>query len=85
MPRNDDEDACRAFAEQINQARPQWLVLWGCYTRRFWAYPLFDMRPRRLVHAGYPDALLARLDHAEQKFRTRPGPQEMTEDDPPGR
>ncbi|MGH3157985.1 MAG: hypothetical protein ACRDNF_15605 [Streptosporangiaceae bacterium] len=85
MPRSNDEDACRAFAERINQARPQWLVLWGCYTRRFWGYPLFDMRPRRLVCAGYPGALLARLDDAEQAYRIWPGQQEMTDDDPPGR
>jgi hypothetical protein len=83
VPPNDD--ACRAIAEQINQDRPLWLVLWGSYTGRFWAYPLFDMHPRRLVCAGYPDALLARLDDAEQRLRIRPEQQEVTDDDPPGR
>lgn len=63
---SEDDDACRAIAEEINQSRPQWLVLYGCYSRLFWAYPLFDMRRRVVVHAGYPDALLARMDEVER-------------------
>jgi hypothetical protein len=70
VPRKDD-DACRATAERINRTRPQWLVVWGSYSRLYWAYPLFEMRPRMLVHAGYPDALVARMDEAEQKYRVR--------------
>jgi hypothetical protein len=68
VPR-DDHDACRATAERINQTRPQWLVLWGCYSRLYWAFPLFATRRRFLVHAGYPDALIARMDEAERRFR----------------
>jgi hypothetical protein len=68
-----DDNACRAIAEKINQIRPQWLVIWGCYSRLFWAYPLFDMDRRMLVHASYPDALIPRMDEAEHRFRARPG------------
>lgn len=75
MPAHDD-DAWRATAEQINQARPQGLVLWGTYSRYLWAFPLFDMRPRMLVHASYPDALIARMDEAERRYRIRPQPEE---------
>jgi hypothetical protein len=78
VPGNDD--ACREIAEQIHQTRPQWLVLWGSYSRRFWAYPLFNMRPRLLVYASYPDALIARMDEAEHRYRI--WPEEMTGDDP---
>jgi hypothetical protein len=67
-----EDDTCRAIAEQISQARPLWLVIWGNYTRRFCAFPLFDMRPRMLVTAGYPDALLPRLDDAEHRFASGP-------------
>lgn len=80
MPRNDDND-CRTTAEQINEIRPQWLVVWGSYTRRFWAFPLFEMRPRMLVHAGYPDALVPRMDEAERRYRIRNQPEEVTGDD----
>lgn len=80
MP-GEDHDACRAIAEQIHQTRPQWLVIWGVYSHRFWAYPLFEMRPRSLVYAGYPDALLDRLDEAERRFRVRPHRQEVNHGD----
>ena len=80
MARNDDS-TCQTTAEQINQIRPQWLTVWGCYTRKFWAFPLFEMRPRMLVHAGYPDALVARMDEAERRYRIRDRPEEMTDDD----
>jgi hypothetical protein len=67
-----DEDAFRAIADGIDRSRPDWLVIWGCYTRLFWAYPLFDMRRRMVVHAGYPDALLARMDETERRLRVQP-------------
>jgi hypothetical protein len=68
----EDENACRAIAERINRDRPQWLVLYGCYSRQFVAFPLFGMRRRVLVRAGYPDALVARMDEVEHRFRVRP-------------
>jgi hypothetical protein len=71
MPPNDD-DACRATAERINRSRPQWLVMWGCYSRLYWAYPLFEMRSRILVRAAYPDALVAHMDEVERRFRVWP-------------
>jgi hypothetical protein len=80
----DEHDVCCEVAEQIQRDRPQWLVVWGCYSRRFWAYPLFEMRPRRLVYAGFPDALVDRLDEAERRFRVRPGKREVSEDDTRG-
>jgi hypothetical protein len=70
--RPDDDTACYAAAEQIQQQRPQWMVLFGCYTRQFVAWPLFPVRQRIIVHAYYPGALLARMDHAEQEYRIRP-------------
>ncbi|MGH3158780.1 MAG: hypothetical protein ACRDNF_19710 [Streptosporangiaceae bacterium] len=79
------EDPCRAIAEQINQDRPQWLITWGCYTRRFWAYPLFDMHPPQTRVGRLPAALLARLDEAEHRSRIPPHQQEMTSDDPASR
>jgi hypothetical protein len=76
VPGNND-DTCRAVAAQISNDRPQWLVVWGCYTRRFWGFALFEMRPRMVVCAGYPDALLARLDDAERRYRVWPPGQQV--------
>lgn len=72
MARKDEHDEYWAIAERINKARPQWLVLWGQYSCQFWGFPLFEMHPRGVVHAGYPDALVARLDEAERRFRVWP-------------
>jgi hypothetical protein len=79
--RPDDDTECRAIAERINQTWPHWLVLWGCYSRLFWAYPLFEMHRRMLVHASYPDALVARMDETEQRLRIRPGGEGLNGDD----
>jgi LmbE family N-acetylglucosaminyl deacetylase len=80
--RGEDHDACWAIAEQIQRDRPQWVVLWGRYSGRFWAYPLFEMYPRRmLVYAGYPDALVARMDEAERRFRVWPERGEVSDCD----
>lgn len=65
----DDDNSCRATAEQINQDHPHWLVIYGSYSKLFWAYPLFEMRRRLLVRAVYPDALIARMYQAEQRLR----------------
>lgn len=80
MPRKDD-NACRATAERINQSRPQWLVVYGSYSGLYWAYPLFEMRRRMIVHAAYPDALVARMDEVEKTFRIWPEQEGGTGDD----
>jgi hypothetical protein len=67
-----DDDACRAVAEDIQRQRPDWLVLWGLYSKRFVAFPKFAVRQRTIVIAHYPDALLARLDEVEQRLRIQP-------------
>jgi hypothetical protein len=79
-----DDDACRADAERINRSREQWLVLWGCYSRRYWAFPLFEMKPRMIVHAAYPDALTPRMDEAEQRFRIQHDQEQERETDDTG-
>lgn len=71
-----DDNAGWEVAEQIHEERSDWLVVWGCYSRRFWVYPLFSMRRRLLVAACYPDALLARMDEVERRFRIYPEQEE---------
>ena len=34
--RRDERDGYAA-AEQIQAQRPQWVIMYGCYSRRFWA------------------------------------------------
>jgi hypothetical protein len=70
------DDASRAQAEEIQRQRPGWLVLWGCYSRRYVAFPLFPVRRRVIVVAYYPDALVARMDEAERALRIQPEAEE---------
>jgi hypothetical protein len=77
-----EDDACRAIAEEIQQARPGWMVIWGVFSRRYTAYPLFPVRCRAIVVAYYPAALLERMDSAERLLRIRRSQGEgRTEDD----
>lgn len=71
MLREEDE-ACRAIAEEIQRQRPGWLVIWGVFSRRYTAYPLFPVSRRVIVVAYYPKALVERMDSAERLLRIRP-------------
>jgi hypothetical protein len=50
-------------------AAPGGLVIWGVYSRRFTAYPPFPVRHRVIIIAGYPQALIERMDEAERSLR----------------
>jgi hypothetical protein len=65
----DRQVECYAIAENMDRERPQWAVLYGCYTRQFIAFPLFAMQQRVIVVAYYPDALTARMYDAERLWR----------------
>ena len=65
----EEDEKGRAIAEDIQLHRPGWLVIWGVYSRRFTAYPLFPVRRRVIVVAYYPDALVERMDSAERVLR----------------
>jgi len=66
-----DEEG-RAIAGELRRQRPDWLIMWGCYSRRFVAFPLFAATERVIVTTHYPDALVPRLDEAEHRWRIRP-------------
>jgi hypothetical protein len=67
-----DDDECRAMAEDIERQRPGWMVLWGIYSKRFVAFPLFPVQRRTILVASYPDALLARMEETEHTLRAEP-------------
>ena len=72
----EEDERCRAIAEEIQQQRPGWLIIWGVYSRRFTAYPLFPVRRRVIVIAYYQDALLERMNSVERLLRIRPESEE---------
>jgi hypothetical protein len=67
----DDDDACRAIAGRIQRQHPDWLVLWGCFSKRYVAFPLFPVRRRAIVTAYYSRALISRMSEVEHVLGIR--------------
>jgi hypothetical protein len=61
-------DEFRDIARGIEEKLPDWLVLWGVYTRQFIAFPLFDAPRGTILTANYPDALVDRIRDAERRL-----------------
>jgi hypothetical protein len=59
------DDQERQVAAEIEQSHPNWAVMWGCYSRRFWAFPYFQASPGTLVSAPDRDRLLADMHSIE--------------------
>jgi len=62
-----DDDSGREqlhIAAQLRRHHPGWLVLFGCYSRRYWAYPLFDAPPGSFFGERDPGVLAARMRQA---------------------
>ena len=51
------------------------MILFGCYSRRYWAWPKFPVSRRVIINAPFPELLIPRLDQAEHAYRIPP-PQE---------
>lgn len=62
-----DENQHRKTADEIGHQWPGWIVLWGCYSHQFVAFPLFPALPGAIVAAHYPDGLTARMQDIEQR------------------
>ncbi len=56
----------RALAARIARERPGWVVLWGVFSRRYWAFPTDPAIPcGTILSAPYPRELLAAIGQAE--------------------
>ena len=64
-----DDDECRALAGEIEHQRPGWMVLWGTYSKRLVAFPLFAAPRRTILVASYPDALVVHMEEVERAAR----------------
>ncbi len=63
------DDQKRRVAAEIELSHPNWVVLWGCYTRLFWAFPHFLAPQGTIVSAPGPDRLLADMHSVELEMR----------------
>ncbi len=55
----------RRIAVQIERSCPRWLVMWGCYSRLYWAFPRFPTPHGIIVNARDPDSLLTETHNIE--------------------
>jgi hypothetical protein len=56
----------RRIAAQLQRENPCWFIMWGCYSRQFWAFPLFSVPSRTIVTARDAEKLLAMMYAAER-------------------
>jgi hypothetical protein len=61
----------RQIAREIEQNHPSWLVMWGCYSRLFWAFPRFNVPRGTIVSAPEPDRLFAEMQSVEDEHSAR--------------
>jgi hypothetical protein len=66
------DDQERIVAGAIELRYPQWVVMWGCYTRLFWALPRFGVPRGTFVSARRPESLIADMLGVEIEFGARP-------------
>lgn len=64
------DDSVSAVLERMMDIFPCWLVMWGHYSREFWAYPRFDAPRGIVLHAADPGVLagmMRRLQRAAEQ------------------
>lgn len=61
-----NEDACRAAAARLQHDHGNWLVLWGCYTHSYVAFPLFSAPRGTILTASTPGEMTAKMRREER-------------------
>jgi len=64
-----EESTNRDIAAQLEQSHPNWIVVFGVYTKQFVAFPRFRAPDRTILAALYPDALADRMKSTERLLR----------------
>jgi hypothetical protein len=55
------------IADELERAHPQWMVVWGSFSRQFVAFPLFGP-PRPHISAADPGELEHHMNDAERRY-----------------
>jgi hypothetical protein len=61
-----NEDACRQAAAQLQHDHRNWLVMWGCYTRVYIAFPLFPAPRGTILTATAPAEIAVKMRREER-------------------
>lgn len=68
-PRDRDRDRDREQRRQaarLAEVFPYWVVLWGPWSRRFWAFPCFGVPRGTIAHSPDPGELASRMRAVER-------------------
>jgi hypothetical protein len=65
------DDQERQAAAEIEQSHPHWTVMWGCYSRLFWAFPQFQAPKGTIVSAADRERLLTEMHSVEAEVSAR--------------
>jgi hypothetical protein len=77
-----NEDACRAAAARLQHDHKNWLVLWGCYTHSYVAFPLFSAPRGTILTATTPGDMTGKMRREERVAGVRVPPQATASADP---
>jgi hypothetical protein len=58
---DDDDHEQHRQVTRLGAVFPRWLIMWGAYSRQFWAYPRFDAPRGTIAHAADPGDLAAKM------------------------
>jgi hypothetical protein len=67
-----DDQTRREEASRAGHVFPSWLVMWGSYSRQFWAFPCFKAAPGTVVQAADISTLAGMMHRVQRTFRERP-------------
>lgn len=73
-PDPNNEDACRMAAAQLQHDHKHWLIMWGCYTHSYIAFPLFAGPRGTILTAAAPAELVAKMRRQERVAGVRVPP-----------
>jgi len=60
-----EHDVQRRIAAQVERDHPRWMIVWGSYSREFWAYPKFNVPPGTILHSGDPNVVAVQMRQVE--------------------
>jgi hypothetical protein len=66
------DPAQHAAAAAIQNAHPDWVIMYGAHSRMLFAFPLFRAPPGAIIAAPSPPGLLAAMHAAEIAARHHP-------------
>jgi hypothetical protein len=61
-----NEDACRMAAARLQHEYRRWMIMWGCYTRMYVAFPLFHAPRGTIITATVPEEMAAKIRRQER-------------------